>query len=36
MKRTEAETVGQIISRLLKAENLEGKFDEQRVAALWP
>ncbi|MDD6779228.1 MAG: DUF721 domain-containing protein [Bacteroidales bacterium] len=36
MKRTEAETVGQIISRLLKAENLEGKFDEQRVAAIWP
>ena len=36
MKRTEAETVGQIITRLLKAENLESKFDEQRVAALWP
>lgn len=36
MKRIEAETVGQIITRLLKAENLESKFDEQRVAALWP
>ena len=35
MKRTEAETVGQIITRLLKAENLENKFDEQRVAAMW-
>ena len=36
MKRIEAETVGEIITRLLKAENLEEKFDEQRVAALWP
>ena len=35
MKRTEAETVGYIITRLLKAENLEQKFDEQRVAAMW-
>ena len=35
MKRTEAETVGDIITRLLKAENLEQKFDEQRVAAMW-
>ena len=34
MKRTEAETVGDIITRLLKAENLEQKFDEQRVAAM--
>ena len=36
MKRIEAETVGEIITRLLKAENLEEKFDAQRVAALWP
>ncbi|MGN1246477.1 MAG: DUF721 domain-containing protein [Muribaculaceae bacterium] len=36
MKRIEAETVGEIINRLLKAENLEEKFDEQRVVALWP
>ena len=35
MKRTEAETVGDIITRLLKAENLEQKFDEQRVASMW-
>ena len=35
MKRTEAEPVGDIITRLLKAENLEQKFDEQRVAAMW-
>lgn len=35
MKRAEAETVGDIITRLLKAENLEQKFDEQRVAAMW-
>lgn len=35
MKRNEAETVGNIITRLLKAENLEQKFDEQRVAAMW-
>ena len=35
MKRTEDETVGDIITRLLKAENLEQKFDEQRVAAMW-
>ena len=35
MKRTEAVTVGDIITRLLKAENLEQKFDEQRVAAMW-
>ena len=35
MKRTEAETVGDIITRLLKAESLEQKFDEQRVAAMW-
>lgn len=35
MKHTEAETVGDIITRLLKAENLEQKFDEQRVAAMW-
>ena len=35
MKCAEAETVGDIITRLLKAENLEQKFDEQRVAAMW-
>ena len=35
MKRAEAETVGDIITRLLKAENLEQKFDEHRVAAMW-
>ncbi len=36
MKRTEAETVGEIIQRLLKAENLDLKLDEQRISAMWP
>lgn len=36
MKHTDAETVGAIIQRFLKAENLDGKLDEQRVSALWP
>lgn len=36
MKRTNAETVGEIISRVLKAENLDGRLDEQRLVSLWP
>lgn len=35
MKYTKAETVGDIITKLLKEEHLENKFDEQRVAMLW-
>ncbi|MEF9923591.1 MAG: DUF721 domain-containing protein [Muribaculaceae bacterium] len=36
MKRTSAETVGDIINRVLKAENLDGKLDEHRLVSLWP
>lgn len=35
MKYTQAETVGDIITKLLKEEHLENKFDEQRVTMLW-
>ncbi len=36
MKRTEAKTVGDIISQLLKEDNLDRQFDEQKVVYLWP
>lgn len=35
MKRTNAETIGQIIKHYLEAENLDGKMNELRVAELW-
>ncbi len=35
MKRTEAEQIGDIIKKLLVAENLDGKMNELRVAELW-
>jgi predicted nucleic acid-binding Zn ribbon protein len=36
MKRTNAQTVGEIINDLLKQENLQGKLDEHRAVAIWP
>ena len=36
MKRVEAKNVGQIISDLLKKENLDVALDEHRASALWP
>ena len=36
MKRTEAQTVGDIITQLLKQEKLDTALDEQRASALWP
>ena len=36
MKRTEAKNIGQIISDLLKQENLDVALDEHRASALWP
>lgn len=35
MKRTNAETIGQIIKNYLEAEKLDGKMNELRVAELW-
>ena len=35
MKYTKAETVGDIIKKLLKEEHLENKFDEHQIVALW-
>lgn len=35
MKRTDAETIGQIIQRYLEAEKLDTKMYELRVAELW-
>ena len=35
MKRTNAETVGDIINRLLKEENLDTKLNEQRLLNIW-
>lgn len=35
MKYSQAEKVGDIINKLLKEDNLEDKFDEQRIVALW-
>ncbi len=35
MKHSNAETVGEIIQRYLKSENLDTKLDELRVADLW-
>lgn len=35
MKRTSAETIGQIIKNYLEAEKLDGKMNELRVAELW-
>ncbi len=35
MKRTSAETVGEIITRVLKNENLDGRLNEQRAVSLW-
>ena len=36
MKRTQAKTVGDIITELLKQEHLDVALDEQRASALWP
>lgn len=36
MKRTNAETVGDIINRLLKEENLDSKLNEQRLLNILP
>ena len=36
MKRANAETVGDIINRLLKEENLDIKLNEQRLLNIWP
>ena len=35
MKRTNADTIGNIIKRYLEAEKLDTKMDELRVAELW-
>ncbi len=35
MKRTNAETIGQIIKHYLETEKLDGKMNELRVAELW-
>lgn len=36
MKRTEAMTVGDIINQLLKEDNIDRQFDEQKIVYLWP
>lgn len=36
MKKSDAETVGEIINRLLSEENLDKKFDEQKISYIWP
>ena len=36
MKRTEAMKVGDIIKKLLKEDNIDRQFDEQKVVYLWP
>ncbi|HAP50851.1 MAG: DUF721 domain-containing protein [Muribaculaceae bacterium] len=36
MKRTSAQTVGQIVNRLLEQEHLDVPLDEHRACALWP
>ena len=36
MKRTEAMKVGDIIAKLLKEDNIDRQFDEQKVVYLWP
>lgn len=36
MKRTNAEQVGELITRLLQAEGIESKFNEQQAVTLWP
>ena len=36
MKRTEAMKVGDIITKLLKEDNIDRQFDEHTVVYLWP
>ena len=36
MKRTEAMTVGDIIDKLLREDNINHQFDEQKAVYLWP
>lgn len=36
MKRTEPDTVGNIIKQLLKEDHIDRQFDEQQVVYLWP
>ncbi len=36
MKRVEPMTVGDIITKLLREDNIERQFDEQKVVYLWP
>ena len=36
MKRTEAMTVGDIIDKLLREDNIDRQFDEQKAVYLWP
>ena len=35
MKKTQAQTVGEIINSFLKKENLDGKIDEQKIVSQW-
>lgn len=36
MKRTEAQTIGQIVEQFFKHEHLDKQVDELRASALWP
>lgn len=36
MKRTEAQTIGQIVDNFLQHEHLDTQLDELRASALWP
>ena len=36
MKRTEAQTIGQIVENFLHEEHLDARLDELRASALWP
>lgn len=36
MKRTEAQTIGQIVESFLHEEHLDTQLDELRASALWP
>ena len=36
MKRTNAQSIGEIIDSFMKQENLDGKLGEQQALALWP
>ena len=36
MKRTEAQTIGQIVQNFLHEEHLDARLDELRASTLWP